>query len=46
MGELLSIAIAFTLICTLVVLPAAFNFAEARRAAHGDSGDRFQFRDK
>jgi hypothetical protein len=46
MGELLSIAIAFTLICTLVVLPAAFNFAEARRAAPGDSGDRFQFRDK
>lgn len=30
MGELLSIAIAFTLICTLVVLPAAFNFADKR----------------
>lgn len=30
MGELLSIAIAFTLICTLVVLPAAFNYAERR----------------
>ena len=30
MGELLSIAIAFTLICTLVVLPAAFNYAEKR----------------
>ncbi len=30
MGELLSIALAFTLICTLVVLPAAFNYAEKR----------------
>lgn len=30
MGELLSIAIAFTLICTLVVLPAAFSYAERR----------------
>jgi len=28
MGELLSIAIAFTLICTLIVLPAAFKIAE------------------
>jgi len=32
MGELLSIAIAFTLLCTLVVLPAAFQFEERRAA--------------
>lgn len=32
MGELLSIAIAFTLVCTLVVLPAAFEFGERQRA--------------
>lgn len=30
MGELLSIALAFTLVCTLVVLPATFRFGEAR----------------
>lgn len=30
MGELLSIAIAFTLICTLIVLPAAFQYGEDR----------------
>lgn len=30
MGELLSIAIAFTLVCTLVVLPAAFRYEEKR----------------
>ncbi|GJL93927.1 MAG: hypothetical protein DHS20C05_03320 [Hyphococcus sp.] len=30
MGELLSVAIAFTLICTLVVLPAAFRYQEKR----------------
>jgi len=30
MGELLSIAVAFTLICTLVVLPAAFRYGEGR----------------
>ncbi len=30
MGELLSIAIAFTLVCTLVVLPAAFQYRENR----------------
>ncbi len=30
MGELLTIAIAITLICTLVVLPAAFNYADKR----------------
>ncbi|NNE40431.1 MAG: MMPL family transporter [Marinicaulis sp.] len=30
MGELLSIAIAFTLICTLVVLPAVFNYTDRR----------------
>lgn len=30
MGELLSIAIAFTLICTLIVLPAAFQYQEKR----------------
>ncbi len=30
MGALLSIAIAFTLICTLIVLPAAFQFQENR----------------
>ena len=30
MGELLSIAIAFTLICTLIVLPAAFQYQQHR----------------
>ena len=30
MGELLSIAIAFTLLCTLIVLPAAFHYEEKR----------------
>ena len=30
MGELLSIAIAFTLICTLIVLPAAFQYQQDR----------------
>jgi hypothetical protein len=30
MGELLSIAIAFTLVCTLIVLPAAFRYEEKR----------------
>ncbi|NOX94325.1 MAG: MMPL family transporter [Alphaproteobacteria bacterium] len=30
MGALLSIAIAFTLICTLLVLPAAFRYADKR----------------
>ncbi len=30
MGELLTIALAYTLICTLVVLPAAFNYADKR----------------
>ncbi len=34
MGELLSIAIAFTLVCTLVVLPAAFRFGEKRKKGH------------
>ncbi len=33
MGTLLSIAIAFTLICTLLVLPAAFRFADKRSAS-------------
>lgn len=38
MGELLSIAIAFTLICTLIVLPAAFQYGEERtRKASGDA---------
>jgi len=46
MGELLSIAIAFTLICTLIVLPAAFNYAERRAPGSSRPGDRFQFRDK
>lgn len=32
MGILLSIAIAFTLVCTLIVLPVAFRYSEARRA--------------
>ena len=31
MGELLSIAIAFTLICTLIVLPVAFRYGENGR---------------
>lgn len=38
MGELLSIALAFTLICTLIVLPAAFTYTEKRRGRlTGDS---------
>ncbi|MEX6633938.1 MMPL family transporter [Hyphococcus lacteus] len=32
MGELLSIAIAFTLVCTLIVLPAAFQLEEQQTA--------------
>jgi len=35
MGELLSIAILFTLICTLIVLPAAFNYEEKRTSKQG-----------
>ena len=31
MGELLSIAIGFTLVCTLIVLPVAFRFVEHRK---------------
>jgi uncharacterized protein len=35
MGELLSIAIAITLVCTLLVLPAAFQYADKRaKLAH------------
>lgn len=30
MGELLSIAIAYTLVCTLLVLPATFRYADSR----------------
>ncbi len=30
MGELLSVAIAYTLICTLLVLPATFRYADSR----------------
>jgi len=30
MGELLSIAIAYTLVCTLIVLPVAFRYGEKR----------------
>lgn len=36
MGELLSIAIAYTLVCTLIVLPAAFRFGERRAARAAD----------
>ncbi|WP_425408926.1 MMPL family transporter [Hyphococcus sp.] len=32
MGELLSIAILFTLICTLIVLPAAFHYGDKKRS--------------
>lgn len=35
MGELLSIAILFTLICTLIVLPAAFRYEEKRASKQG-----------
>jgi hopanoid biosynthesis associated RND transporter like protein HpnN len=45
MGELLSIAIAFTLICTLVVLPAAFDYAEKRMPGALKPGDRIKFKD-
>lgn len=41
MGELLSIAIAFTLICTLIVLPAAFNFSERRLSGAKSSDHKF-----
>jgi len=35
MGELLMIAIGWSLVCTLVVLPAALRMIERRRALHG-----------
>lgn len=35
MGELLSIAILFTLVCTLIVLPAAFHYEERRNSKAG-----------
>ena len=44
MGELLSIAIAYTLICTLVVLPAAFNYADRRAAKRSQSNDRWHYK--
>jgi len=40
MGELLSIAIAFTLICTLIVLPAAFKFGQKRQNLEESGPDR------
>ncbi len=46
MGELLSIAIAFTLICTLVVLPAAFDYAERRAPEAVRRSDRIKFKNK
>ncbi len=46
MGELLSIAIAFTLICTLVVLPAAFDYAEKRAPEAIRRSDRVRFKTK
>lgn len=36
MGELLSIAVAFTLICTLIVLPAVFQYGEERARKTSD----------
>lgn len=44
MGELLSIAIAFTLICTLVVLPAAFNYAARRTPEAIRPTDKIKFK--
>ena len=46
MGELLSIAIAFTLICTLVVLPAAFDYAEKRMPEAVRRSDKIRFKDQ
>ncbi len=46
MGELLSIAIAFTLICTLVVLPAAFDYAEKRMPEAVRRSDKITFKDQ
>ncbi len=46
MGELLSIALAFTLICTLVVLPAAFNYAERRANGLRKPLDHAHYRNK
>jgi len=46
MGELLSIAIAFTLICTLVVLPAAFDYAERRMPEAVRRSDKVKFKGK
>ncbi len=40
MGELLSIAIAFTLVCTLIVLPAAFRLGQRRAETGFDEADR------
>lgn len=40
MGELLSIAIAFTLVCTLIVLPAAFRFTGNRTKFFAGAGQR------
>ena len=40
MGELLSIAIAFTLVCTLIVLPAAFKFGRQRHSDGSDQPER------
>ncbi len=45
MGELLSIAIAFTLVCTLVVLPVAFNYAERRIPEALKPSDKIKFKD-
>ncbi len=41
MGELLSIAILFTLICTLIVLPAAFHYEERRSLKRGEPVRKF-----
>lgn len=46
MGELLSIAIAFTLICTLIVLPAAFNYADRRAKVRHKPNEHFHFKEK
>ena len=45
MGELLSIAIAFTLVCTLVVLPAAFNYAERRTGGFRKPIEHYHYKD-
>ncbi|MEO1253169.1 MAG: MMPL family transporter [Pseudomonadota bacterium] len=46
MGELLTVAILFTLICTLVVLPAAFTYAQRRLDGVTIGSEGLRYKDK